>query len=169
MLFFGGLHRLQHRQQAIITIALQGRDAVAAQLRARAVHHVVDQLLGQLRRWQVSPRQLQRRAELGHEVPHAGIAAGQGVGQERAHERPAQAGTETDRIVDFSGGRYPVVDQVQGFAPQRFEQAVGNETGHFLAHMQWPHAEGFVITCIAACRASGAVFLPPTTSTSGNR
>ncbi len=114
------------------------------QLIAGAVHHIVDQFVGQFRRRQVGPRQLQGRAELCHEVTHAGVATGQGVGQERAHERPAQTGAKTDGVVDFTGGRHTVVDQVQRLAPQRFEQTVGDESRHFLAYMQRAHAEGFV-------------------------
>ena len=48
MLGFGGFHRFQHRQQAIITIAFQRRNAVFAQLLAGAIDHIVDQLVGQL-------------------------------------------------------------------------------------------------------------------------
>ena len=87
---------------------------------------------------------MQCRAELRHEVAHARIAACQGVGQEGAHERPAQACAKADRIVDFAGGGHPVVDQVQGLAPQRFEQTVGDKTRHFLAHVQRTHAQGFI-------------------------
>ena len=142
--FLGRLHRFEHRQQAIVTIAFQRRNAVFAQLVAGALDHVVDQLVGQLRCWQVGPRQLQRRTELRHEVPHARITACQGIGEEGAHERPAQPGAKANGVVDFAGGRHAVIDQVQRLAPQRFEQAVGDKTGDFLAHMQRAHTEGFI-------------------------
>ncbi|MNG14669.1 hypothetical protein D3C84_984420 [compost metagenome] len=77
-------------------------------------------------------------------MTHAGITTGQGVGQEGAHERPAQACAEADRIVDFTGSRHAVVDQVQRLTPQRFEQAVGDEARHFLAHVQRAHPQGFI-------------------------
>ncbi|MNN16644.1 hypothetical protein D3C81_1297920 [compost metagenome] len=115
-----------------------------AQLIAGAVHHIVDQFVGQFRRRQISPWQLQCRAKLRHEVAHTGITAGQSVGQERAHERPAQTGTKTDRIVNFASGCHAIVDQVQRLTPQRFKQAVSDETRHFLAHVQRAHTQGFV-------------------------
>src|SRR6218665_2880721 len=36
------------------------------------------------------------------------------------------------------------VEQMHPLAPQRFEQPVGDETGHFLAHPQRPHAQAGV-------------------------
>ncbi|ABA52551.1 hypothetical protein BURPS1710b_A2129 [Burkholderia pseudomallei 1710b] len=74
-------------------------------------------------------------------MTHAGLAARQCIREERAHERPADARAETDRIVDLARRRDAFVDEMQRLAPQRFEQAIGDEARHFLAHAQRPHAE----------------------------
>ena len=73
------------------------------------------------------PRPGQRRAELRHEVPHARLAAGDPVGEERAHAAPAQPGAEADGVVDLLDRGDVVVDEPQRLAPQRLEQPVGDE------------------------------------------
>ena len=106
--------------------------------------HTVGQLVGQFAGDQLGPRQFQRGAELREEMAHPRLAAGQTVGQERAHERPAQARAIADGIVDLCRGGDTVVDQPQRLSPQGFEQAIGDEAIDFHAHLQRLHAAGGV-------------------------
>ena len=86
------------------------------------------QLVGQLGNvGQVRPRPLERRPELAEEVAHSLLAAGDAVGEEGAHERPAQAGAVADRVVDLLDRRDPVVHEPERLAPERLEQPVGEE------------------------------------------
>ena len=98
--------------------------ACCVRLRDEPIEQLVGELgdVGQLR-----PRPGQRRAELGHEVTHAGLAAGDPVGEERPHEAPAQPGAEADGVVDLLDRGHAVVDQPERLAPQRLEQPVGDE------------------------------------------
>src|SRR3546814_18434207 len=65
----------------------------------------VDQLVGEVGHvGQLGPGPLQAGPELRHEVAHAGLAAGDAVGLEDAHLRPAQAEDIADRVVDLSRG-----------------------------------------------------------------
>ena len=89
---------------------------------------LLEQLVGQLGHVrQLRPRPLQRRPELGHEVAHALLAAGDPVGHERPHERPPQARPEAHRVVDLRRGRDVVIHQPQRLAPHRLHQPVGDE------------------------------------------
>ena len=138
------LQALHHRDQAVVAQPLQLADRAAARLLVGLRHDLVEQLVGQLGRLQLGPGQLQGRAELGHEVAHALLAAGDAVDQEIAHERPAQPGAEADRVVELLGGRHVLVDQVQRLAPHRLHQPVGDEAVDLLADMQGPHADALV-------------------------
>ena len=100
----------------------------AAGLRVRLVGDLLDQRVVEVRHvHQLRPRPLQRRAELGEEVPHPRLAAGDAVGLEQAHLRPAQPEGVADDVVDLLDGRDVVVDEPQRLAPQRLEQAVADE------------------------------------------
>ena len=90
---------------------------------------------------QLRPRPLERRPELREEVPHAVLAARDPVGEERAHLRPAQAGAEADRVVDLLGRGDVVVDEPERLAPERLEQAVGDEAVDLLAHAERLHPD----------------------------
>ena len=75
---------------------------------------------------------------------HARLAAAQPVGEERAHDRPAQAGAVADRVIDLRDGRVAVVDQPQCLAPQRLEQPVGQESVDLAAQYERMHAQSAV-------------------------
>ena len=92
--------------------------------------------IGQLR-----PRPLERRAELLEEVAHAVLAACDPVRQERAHLRPAEAGTEADRIVHLLDRRDVVVHEPERLTPERLEQAVGDESVDLLANEERLHSD----------------------------
>ena len=77
-------------------------------------------------------------------MAHARFAARDPVGEERPHERPPQAGTEADRVVDLLDGGDVVGDEPQRLAPQRLEQTVGDEAVDLGAD-----------DAAAACRARG--------------
>jgi len=51
----------------------------------------------------------------------------------RTHQRPAQPGTLADRGVDVGDAGDPGGDEMDGFAPQRSLQAVGNVPGDLAA------------------------------------
>jgi hypothetical protein len=53
------------------------------------------------------------RAELGQEVAHAGFAAGDAIGLEHAHLRPAHAEGIADDVVERFDGADIVLDQPQ--------------------------------------------------------
>ncbi len=97
--------RREHRDQAIVAQSLQLADRLAGGLVVGLARDGLDQLIGELRSDQLGPGQLQRRAELVQEMPHARLAAGHAIDQERAHERPAQTRAVADRIVDLGRGR----------------------------------------------------------------
>ena len=69
------------------------------------------------------------------------LAACDPVRQERAHLRPAQAGAEADRIVHLLDRRDVVVHEPQRLAPERLEQAVGDEAVDLLADEERLHSE----------------------------
>ena len=69
------------------------------------------------------------------------VAAADPVGEERAHARPAQPGAEADRVVDLLDGRDVVGDEPQRLAPQRLEQAVGDERVDLAAQHERPHPD----------------------------
>jgi hypothetical protein len=133
--------RLHHRDEAVVAHLLQLTDRAVARLRVRLSHELVDQSIRQIRHvGQLRPRQAQRRPELRHEVAHAVLAAGDPVRQERAEERPAQAGAVADRVIYLLDGRDVVVDEPERFAPQRLEQAVSHEALDLGAQRERPHA-----------------------------
>ena len=101
----------------------------------------VDQLLGQLGRLELGPGQLEGGSELSEEVAHAGLAPGDAVGQERAHEGPAQARAVADRVVDLACRGDPVVDEPERLPPQSLEQAVGDEAVDLVPHAERLHAD----------------------------
>ena len=136
--------RLEHRDQAVVALALELAERAAGRLRVGLGRDAVDQLVRQLRHvGELRPRPLERRAEVLEEAAHARVAAGHAVGEEGAHERPPEAGAEADRVVDLADGRDAVCDQPQRLAPKGLEQPVGDEPVDLL-----PHAAG--ATCPAA-------------------
>ena len=60
-------------------------------------------------------------------MAHARFTAGNMVGLEQPHLRPAQTEAIADRIIDFLGACHTVVNQMQAFPPHRFQQAIGDE------------------------------------------
>ena len=87
----------------------------------------VGKLVGQLRPLDARPGEGEGRAELLQEVAHPRSPAREAVEEEGAHDAPAKPGAVGDRFVDLRGGGDPVVDEVEGLAPHRFEEAVGDE------------------------------------------
>ena len=111
----------------------------------RLVGDGVDQLVGELGDvHQLRPRPRERLTELGDEVAHAGLAAGDPVGLEQAHLRPAQTEAVADRVVDLFGGGDAVVDHPERFTPDRFEEAIGDEGVDLHTDVQRLHARGRV-------------------------
>ena len=74
-------------------------------------------------------------------------------GEERAHQRPAQAAPVNHGGVDLLGGGDIVVDEPQSLAPQSLHQPVGDEADDLLAHRERPHAERTI-------KSGGAVYCP---------
>ena len=65
------------------------------------------------------------------EIGHAAITASEMEGQARTHNRPTQARAVNYRRIDFFDRCLVVCHHMQRFAPHRFLQPVGDETGHF--------------------------------------
>ena len=152
--------RLQDGHEAVVAQALELAHGAARRLLVGLGDDAVEQLVGQLRHvGQLRPRPLQRRPELGHEVPHAALAAGDPVGEERAHERPAQPGAVADRVVDLPDRRDAVVHEPERLAPERLQQPVGDEAVDLAAHDQRLHPDGGR-TAAARSTVSGAVRSP---------
>src|SRR3546814_4084821 len=74
-------------------------DRIGAGLRIGLRRDEIDQRLGEVRHvGQLGPGPLQAGSELRHEMAHAGLAAGDAVGLEEAHLRPAQADRKSTRL-----------------------------------------------------------------------
>ena len=113
---------VHHLDQAVIAQRLQLADR---QTRCLQIHlgialraDPVEQLVGEVGDvHQLGPRPFQRRPELGHEMAHSSLAAGDAVDQERPHEAPPQPGAEAHRVVDLGGRGHAIVHQPEGLTP----------------------------------------------------
>ena len=133
---------LHDRDEAVVAQRFEFANRGGARLGIRLRTDRVEQFIGELRHvHELRPRPLERRAELGHEVAHARLAAGDAIDEERAHERPAQSRAETHRVVDLLGGGDAVVDEPQGLAPQCLHQSVGDEAVDLLLQHERLHAD----------------------------
>ena len=137
--------RPHHRQQAVVPLPLQLRDGPPASLVLAARGHGLDQVIGELGRFQAGPRQLQRGPELAQHVAHPALASGQVEGEVGAHGRPAQTGAVDDRVVELGRGGDAAVHHVQVLAPQRFLQAVRQVALDLVAYQQRVHHQVVVV------------------------
>ena len=120
--------RLHDRDEALVAPRFELADRAATSMLVGLLDDAVDQFLGELGNvGQLRPRPFEGRTELGQEVAHPGLATGDAVDEKRTHRAPAQSGAEPDGIVDLAHRGYPIVDEPEGLAPQRFEQTVGDE------------------------------------------
>ncbi len=134
--------RLHDGDQVVVANALQLADRVAVRLRVRLRHDLVDERAVELRHvHELGPRPFQRRAELVHEMAHARLAAGDAVGHEGAHLRPAQTEGIADDVVDLLGRGDVVVHEPKRFAPERLQQPIADEGVDLLAHDERLHAD----------------------------
>ena len=97
------------------------------------------------------------------------LAAGDAIGLEQAHLRPAQAEGITDDVVDLLDARDVVVHEPERLAPERLEQPVADEGLDLAADHDGLHAERRHRAPPPALTTSGEVALPATISTSGSR
>ncbi len=74
-------------------------------------------------------------------MPHARVAAGQVVDQVSTHDRPAQARSVHDGVIQFARRGHAFVNHVQDLAPDRLLQSIGEMAGHFAAYAQRVHAD----------------------------
>ena len=70
--------------------------------------------------------------EMIHEMRHAAFAAGKMKREMRSHQRPAQAGAVGDRRIHIGDRHHAFRHQMNGLAPERDLQAVGDVGAHFL-------------------------------------
>ena len=134
-----------HGDEAVVAQCLELTDRAAGGLLVGLDDEAVEQLVGELGHvGELAPRPLQCRAELGDEVAHARLAAGHPVDEERPHRAPPQAGAEADGVVDLAHGRHAVVDEPQRLAPQRLQQAVGDESVDLHVQHERAHADAAV-------------------------
>ena len=147
---------LHHRDQAVVAQHLELSDRAAGSLLVGLPDEAVEQLVGQLRNvHQLGPRPLQGRAELGHEVTHAGLTPGDAIGEERPHEAPAQPGAEADRVVDLLDRGDAIVHEPERLPPQRLEQPIGDEAVDLLRESQRVHPHALVHGAGAFARGGG--------------
>ena len=136
---------LEDRDQRVVAGLLELADRPSGRLLVGLRDEPVEQAVRELRHvGQLRPRPLERGAELRHEVAHPRVPAGDPVGEEGAHERPPQAGAVADRVVDLVHRRDSVVHEPERLAPQRLEQAVGDEAVDLRAHVKRVHADGAI-------------------------
>ena len=91
---------------------------------------------------------------------HPRLAAREAVEEEGAHDAPAKAGAVGDRLVDLPGGGNPVVDEVQGLPPYRFEEAVRDERVDLGVEHEGVHADRSVEAGGPSLRLFGGGFAP---------
>ena len=128
------LERLHDADEVFVADAFEIADAKAAGLRVGLAGDLVDQRVVEIDDvHQLGPGPGEAGAELGEEVAHAGFAAGDAVGLEHAHLRPAHAEGIADDVVERFDIADVVLDQPQAFAPERFEQTVADEGLDLLA------------------------------------
>ena len=87
------------------------------------------------------PKPLLHRRELPHETANAVLAAGEMVGQERPHQRPAQARTFGHGGVDLLGGSDALFEQMDRLPENRRLEPVGDVAEDLLAQTDRPLAE----------------------------
>ncbi len=130
---------------------------------------LVDQFVGQIDDiHQLGPGPGQAGAELGDEMAHAGFAAGDAIGFEHAHLRPAHAEGIADHVVERFRCRRYRPGSAKALAPDGFEQAVADKGFDFLLedHAFMPIGASLAF---ASSSTAGEVFWPPTSSASGSR
>ncbi|MDE1187855.1 MAG: hypothetical protein PW844_15440 [Pantoea sp.] len=138
------LQRLQDADEVFVADALQLADRAALGLLVGLLADLFDQRvveidnIGELR-----PGPGEAGAELGEEMPHARFAAGDPVGLEQAHLRPAQAEGIADDVVQRLDGADIVLDQPERLAPQGFQQAVADEGLDLAGDVDTLHADGY--------------------------
>src|SRR5690606_6844722 len=94
--------RLEDGDEVLVSDALEVPDGEAACLRVGLLGDLVHQLVSQFRHvGELRPRPFEAGAELRHEVAYAGLAAGNPVGLEQAHLRPAQAEGVADDVIQL--------------------------------------------------------------------
>ena len=90
---------------------------------------------------QLGPGPVEGRAELRDVALHSCLAAGNPVGLEEPHLRPAEAETHADRVIDLGGGCDAVLQHPQCLAPDRLLEAVADEGVDLLTQNQRVHAD----------------------------
>ena len=136
------LQRPQQRHQIVVPCPLQLADRAALGL---GVGLAGDALQKGIRKFgdigQLGPGPFQRGAELGEEMAHARVAAGDPVGLKKPHLRPSQAEAVADGVVDLARRRDTVMDEPKRLAPDGLQQPVRDVGRDRAAECQGVHAE----------------------------
>ncbi|MNT19316.1 hypothetical protein D3C72_1545720 [compost metagenome] len=128
--------------EVFVADALEFADRAAGGLRVRLGADLLHQRVVEVDDvGEFGPRPFEAGAELGEEVAHAGFAAGDAVGLEQAHLRPAHAEGIAHDVVERLGIADVVLDQPECLAPQRFQQAVADEGLDLLGDDDALHAD----------------------------
>ena len=122
-----GAEPLHDGHQAVVPKPGELANGAPRSLRVGLLGDAVRERCGQLRPFDARPGKRNGRPELLQEVAHPRLAARETAEQEGAHDAPAKAGAEGDRLVDLRGGGDPVVHEMERLAPHRFEETVGDE------------------------------------------
>ncbi|MCY1502595.1 hypothetical protein D9M68_366950 [compost metagenome] len=134
--------RMHDADEVFVADALEFADRAAGGLCVRLGADLFDERIveiddiGELR-----PGPFQAGTELGEEVAHAGFAAGDAIGLEQAHLRPAHAEGIAHDVVERFGIADVVLDQPERLAPERLEQAVADESLDLLGDDDALHAD----------------------------
>ena len=120
-------------------------------------------------RRQVAQHPLLDTREVRHVPADALLAAAEVVEQVRSHDRPAQAGAGADGAIDVGHARLAADDEVDGFAPERRREPVGDVARHVGAHDDGILAHRTCRTRRRGRASRGWCSSPGASSTSGTR
>ncbi len=107
----------------------------------RALDHTIDELRRERGSNQLGPRPLQSGTELVEHVAHPVLATGEVEREIGAHERPAETGPVGDRIVELSGCRDVVGDEMEDLPPHGLLETIRQESFDLVADTQRVHVE----------------------------
>jgi hypothetical protein len=119
-------------------------DLARIKLRSNALGHLLLELRRHEGRTQVLPPVLDRPAQVRQHMRDAARAARQVQVHEGTHHCPAQPRALRNRRVDVGHRGHALVDQMEGLAPKRRLQPVGNVPLDLALHVDRPLADGGV-------------------------
>ena len=136
-----GAEPLHYRDQAVVAKLDEFADAAPCGLCVGLGSDPGRERLCKRRPFDARPGKAEGRPELLEKMLHPRFPAREAVEEEGAHDAPAKTGAVGDRLIDLPGGGDPVVDEVEGLAPDRFEEAVRDECVDLRVEHEGMHAD----------------------------